>query len=133
LDGVRVLLVDDNAMNRLIGGKVLETLGAEPTLAAGGLEAVEAVRHESFDLILMDINMPEVDGLEALRHIRRLPEGKGDIPVLALTANVMAHQRDTYLAAGMDGIVGKPFSPGELLEEVLRVAQAQPNTLCKAS
>jgi signal transduction histidine kinase len=133
LDGVRVLLVDDNAMNRLIGGKVLETLGAEPTLAAGGLEAVEAVRHEAFDLILMDINMPEVDGLEALRRIRRLPEGKGDIPVLALTANVMAHQRDTYLAAGMDGIVGKPFSPGELLEEVLRVAQAQPNTLCKAS
>jgi CheY-like chemotaxis protein len=81
----------------------------------------------------MDINMPEVDGLEALRRIRRLPQGKGDIPVLALTANVMTHQRDAYLAAGMDGVVGKPFSPGELLQEVLRVAQAQPDMLRKVS
>jgi CheY-like chemotaxis protein len=133
LHGLRVLLVDDNATNRLIGGKVLEALGADSTLAAGGLEAVEAVRGAPFDLVLMDINMPEVDGLEALRRIRRLPQGKGDIPVLALTANVMTHQRDAYLAAGMDGVVGKPFSPGELLQEVLRVAQAQPDMLRKVS
>ena len=127
LDGLRVLLVDDNATNRLIGSKVLEALGADATLASGGLEAVTAIRRQAFDLVLMDINMPEVDGLEALRLIRRLPKGKGDVAVVALTANVMAHQRDAYLAAGMDGVLGKPFSPGELLQEVLRLTQAEPD------
>ena len=120
-------------INRLIGGKLLEALGADVALAAGGLEAVEAVRGQAFDLVLMDINMPEIDGLEALRRIRRLPEAKGEVPVVALTANVMAHQRDAYLAAGMDGVLGKPFSPGELLQEVLRVARTQADALQKVS
>jgi CheY-like chemotaxis protein len=133
LEGLRVLLVDDNATNRLIGGKVLEALGAGTALASGGLEAVEAVRLQAFDLVLMDINMPGIDGLEALRRIRALPDGKGGVPVLALTANVMAHQRDAYLAAGMDGVLGKPFSPAELLTEVLRLAEPQPETLRNVS
>ena len=125
LDGLRILLVDDNRTNRLIGGKVLEALGADPVLAEGGLEAIEAVEREAFDLVLMDINMPGVDGIEAVRRIRRLPMGKGQLPILALTANVMAHQRDSYMAAGMDGVVGKPFSPSELLQEILLAMRAQ--------
>jgi CheY-like chemotaxis protein len=133
LEGLRVLLVDDNRTNRLIGGKVLEALGAEPVLAEDGAQAIEAVRREPLDLVLMDINMPVMDGLEAVRHIRSLPGGVGELPVLALTANVMAHQRDSYLAAGMDGVVGKPFSPAELLREVLEATRVQKVRLSKAS
>jgi signal transduction histidine kinase len=133
LEGLRVLLVDDNRTNRLIGAKVLEALGAAPVLAEDGAQAIEAVRREPLDLVLMDINMPVMDGLEAVRHIRSLPGGVGDLPVLALTANVMAHQRESYLAAGMDGVVGKPFSPAELLREVLEAARVQQVRLSKAS
>ena len=133
LEGLRVLLVDDNRTNRLIGAKVLEALGAEPVLAEDGAQAIEAVRREPPDLVLMDINMPVMDGLEAVRRIRNLPGGVGDLPVLALTANVMAHQRESYLEAGMDGVIGKPFSPGELLREVLEATRVQQVRLNKAS
>jgi signal transduction histidine kinase len=124
LQGLRVLIVDDNATNRLVGGKILGSLGATVEVAEGGGEAVQACENADFDLILMDINMPGMDGIEATRVIRQLPGGSARIPIIALTANVMAHQRSDYLAAGMDGVVAKPFSPTSLLEEVLRLAAA---------
>jgi signal transduction histidine kinase len=121
LGGLRVLVVDDNATNRLIGVKTLEALGAAAHSVAGGVEAVAAVRDGGFDLVLMDVNMPGMDGLEATALIRALPGPEAATPIIALTANVMAHQRASYLAAGMDGTAPKPFSPTALLQEILRV------------
>jgi signal transduction histidine kinase/CheY-like chemotaxis protein len=121
LEGLRILLVDDNATNRLVGSKILETLGAEAIVADGGSAAIEAVRSSAFDLVLMDINMPGMDGTEATRIIRAMPGDAGVMPIIALTANVMAEQRALYMAAGMNGLVAKPFSPTSLLTEIVRI------------
>jgi CheY-like chemotaxis protein len=124
LAGLRVLVVDDNRVNRIIGTKSLEALGASASAAESGLAAIEAVGREAFDLILMDINMPDMDGLEATRRIRVLGGAARAIPVIALTADVMDHQQSLYQAAGMDGVVPKPFSPAQLLAEIHRIAEA---------
>ena len=125
LTGLRVLVVDDNRTNRIVGTKSLEALGAWAMAADSGRAAIEAVGRESFDLILMDINMPEMDGLEATRRIRALGAFAAAIPVIALTADVMDHHQNTYLAAGMNGVVPKPFSPAQLLSEIARIAGAE--------
>jgi len=124
LTGLRVLVVDDNRTNRIVGAKSLEALGAEAEAVDSGCAAIEAVRRDDFDLILMDINMPQMDGLEATRRIRALGGAAAAIPVIALTADVMGHHQDAYLAAGMNGMVPKPFSPAQLLGEIARLAEA---------
>ena len=124
LAGLRVLVVEDNATNRFIATKLLEQLGASVETAADGYLGVEAAAREVFDLILMDVQMPGIDGLEAARRIRALGERSAATPIVALTANVLAHQRRTYLEAGMDGVVGKPISPAALLQEIARLAEA---------
>jgi PAS domain S-box-containing protein len=123
LDGVRVLVVEDNPTNRMIATKLLENLGASVETAPDGYAGVAAAERGGFDLILMDIQMPGIDGLEAARRIRSLGGPPAAIPIVALTANVMAHQRRAYLDAGMDGVVGKPISPGALLAEIALAAQ----------
>ena len=123
LDGLRVLVVEDNATNRMIATKLLENLGAAVETAADGLLGVEAASRGTFDLILMDVQMPGMDGLEAARRIRALGGAPAAIPIVALTANVLAHQRRAYLEAGMDGVVGKPISPAALLTEIAHLAE----------
>jgi PAS domain S-box-containing protein len=131
LEGVRVLVVEDNATNRLIATKLLENMGASVETADDGYLGVEAAARGGFDLILMDIQMPGIDGLEAARRIRALGGNAAATPIVALTANVLAHQRQSYLDAGMDGVVGKPISPGALLVEIsesfARYDAAQPD------
>ena len=122
LHGLRILVVDDNRINRLVGVKSLEALGAEAESADSGAAAIAAVTQQGFDLILMDINMPEMDGLEATRRIRALGGAAREVPVIALTADIMSHQKRAYAAAGLDGVVPKPFSPAELLAEIERLA-----------
>jgi CheY-like chemotaxis protein len=85
-----------------------------------GAEAVEAVRGGAFDLVLMDIKMPVMDGVQATRAIRALGDGKGSIPVLALTANADDHDARDYLVAGMDAVVSKPIQPDVLLDAIRR-------------
>ena len=119
--------MDDNATNRLVGGKILQALGAVAVCVESGAAAVEAVQTGGFDLILMDTNMPGMDGMEATRIIRALPGPAAATSIIALTANVMAHQRTAYYAAGMDGVIGKPFSPASLLAEIIRLT-SQPDT-----
>ncbi|WP_377355081.1 ATP-binding protein [Phenylobacterium terrae] len=131
LAGLRILVVDDNAVNRLVGCKTLEALGAEAASAEGGEAAIAAVREGGFDLVLMDVNMPGMDGLEATRAIRALPGGA--LPIIAMTADVMAHHRGRYGAAGMDGVVPKPFSPAQLLAEIVRLLSAPDGDQAKAS
>ena len=107
--GARVLVVEDNALNQRLAREVLVDLGAEVTLAATGLEAVEAVARQPFDAILMDVQMPEMDGLEATRRIRGLAHG-GAVPVIAMTAHALAGSREQCLAAGMNDFIGKPIT-----------------------
>ncbi|PVM89136.1 PAS domain S-box protein [Caulobacter endophyticus] len=123
LEGLKVLVVEDNSTNRMVARRILEMLGADVETAEDGLSGVEAATR-GFDLILMDVQMPGVDGLEAARRIRALPGPVGATPIVALTANVLAHQRATYLAAGMNGVAAKPISPTALLAEIVRVAEA---------
>jgi signal transduction histidine kinase/CheY-like chemotaxis protein len=120
--GVNLLLVDDNRINRLVGLKSLEALGANVETAEDGASAIEAVRRRSFDLVLMDINMPGMDGMEATRRIRALGGAPAELPVIALTADAMGHQMEAYRAAGMNGFIAKPFSPTTLLTEIARLA-----------
>jgi len=126
LEGLRVLVVEDNATNRMIATKLLESLGADVATAADGYLGVETAARGGFDLILMDVQMPGIDGLEAARRIRALGGAAARAPIVALTANVLAHQRRAYLDAGMDGVVGKPISPGALLREIARLSPAAP-------
>jgi PAS domain S-box-containing protein len=121
LSGLRLLVVEDNATNRMIASKMLEHLGASVETAADGFLGVEAAARGGFDLILMDVQMPGIDGLEAVRRIRALGGEVARTPVVALTANVLSHQRQEYLEAGMDGVVGKPISPAALVGEIARL------------
>ncbi|ODT88264.1 PAS domain-containing protein [Phenylobacterium sp. SCN 70-31] len=122
LDGLRLLVVEDNPTNRLIATRLLESLGASVETADDGYAGVAAAGRGAFDLILMDIQMPGIDGLEAARRIRALGGAAAATPIVALTANVLAHQRQAYLDAGMDGVVGKPIAPGLLLAEIAAAA-----------
>jgi CheY-like chemotaxis protein len=121
LSGLRILIVDDNRTNRLVGLKSLEALGAYAETAESGETAIHAAVSGGYDLILMDVNMPGMDGLEATRRIRELPGREANVPIVALTADVMTHHQASYQAAGMNGFVPKPFSPTQLLEEIARL------------
>ena len=120
LSGVRVLLVEDNSTNRLMARTMLASLGALVTEADNGLAGLDAVISETFDIVLMDVQMPIMDGVSATRAIRALAEPKAHIPIIGLTANAMSHQRSEYEQAGMSGIVSKPISPTSLISEVIR-------------
>jgi len=125
LDGLRVLVVEDNPTNRLIATRMLEQLGASVTTAEDGAQGLEAARLAAYDLIFMDIQMPVMDGMEATRRIRDLPGDAVRTPIIAMTANAMAHQIETYMDAGMSGWIAKPLSPTALVRGISQVlAQA---------
>lgn len=111
----RILVVDDNAVNRLVAVKILDKLGYQTQTADNGLEALRALEQCSFDLILMDCNMPEMDGFEATRAIRfRKPSEQGNIPIVALTANAMSDDARVCKEAGMDDYLSKPIKQAVL-------------------
>ena len=118
--GLRILAAEDNETNQLVLRTILHQLGLEPTIVATGREAVDAWKRQDWDLVLMDIQMPEMDGPTAARRIRALEQegGHGRTPIIALTANAMRHQVEAYLAAGMDGFVAKPIVISDLMAAV---------------
>ncbi len=122
LEGLRILVVEDNATNRLIATRMLESLGAIVETANDGAEGVEAAERATFDLIFMDVQMPILDGVEATRRIRRLAGPAARTPIVAMTANVMKYQVSEYLAAGMDGAIAKPLNPAVILAELARLS-----------
>jgi len=115
----RVLLAEDNPVNQKVAVSLLQTLGCQVTVVADGRQAVAAAIDGTFDLVLMDCHMPEMDGLEATRRIRALPAPAGAVPVVAITANVLGEHRQACAAAGMDDFVTKPINR-ETLRGVLQ-------------
>jgi signal transduction histidine kinase/AmiR/NasT family two-component response regulator len=117
---LRILAAEDNSMNQLVLRTLLQQLGIEPVIVPDGRAAVEACASQTFDLVLMDIQMPVLDGVAATREIRRheAAVGRAPVPIVALTANVMSHQLYEYRTAGMDACVSKPIQFAELLETI---------------
>jgi CheY-like chemotaxis protein len=118
IHGARVLLVEDNPLNQQVAAEFLARAGMAVTIAGDGIEAVDRVQAGHFDLVLMDVQMPGMDGLQAARLIRGLPHGQG-LPIIAMTASALAQDRLDCLAAGMDGHVAKPIDPAELSRTLL--------------
>ncbi|MGZ8755965.1 MAG: response regulator, partial [Acidimicrobiia bacterium] len=132
---LRLLLADDSPTNRMLAVRLLEKRGHSVTSVEDGLKAVEAVQESSFDVVLMDVQMPELDGLEATQIIRQWEGGKSRIPIVALTAHAMESDRQRCLDAGMDAYVSKPFSADELYTTVEQLVgnMARPNWDCGSS
>ncbi len=118
--GGRILVVDDSATNRIITAALLRKAGFSVTLADGGVEAVRLMTDEAFDAVLMDVAMPEMDGLAATAAIRALPAPRAEVPIIAMTAHAFPEYRDRCLAAGMDDYIAKPFQTLDLLEALER-------------
>jgi len=116
----RILLAEDNPANQMVAKTILEKAGLIVEVAGNGLEVLESVEQRSYDLILMDIGMPEMDGIEATQAIRRLSSPIAKIPIIAMTAHVMRGDRDNLLSQGMDDYLSKPSSKADLLEIVKR-------------
>ena len=121
---LKVLAAEDNMTNQLVLRSLLAPVGVDLTLVGDGAEAVEAFRNGDYDVVLMDIQMPVMNGVEATVAIRALEEAEGRrrTPILSLSANVMTHQVEDYVAAGMDGAVAKPIEVEKLyaaLDQVL--------------
>ncbi len=127
---LRILLAEDNKINQKFATLVLNKAGHSVVVAENGHEAVDAVRASTFDVVLMDIQMPELDGVQATRQIRALPEPKGSVPIIAMTAHAMAGAREEYLSAGMTDYISKPVQSSLLLSKLASVAAggAEPRT-----
>ncbi len=111
----RVLVAEDNAVNQKLMKRLLEKRRLQVDIVANGVEALRALENGKYDLVLMDVQMPEMDGLEATRHIREMEARSGQhTPIVALTAHAMKGDREKCLAAGMDGYLSKPINPAEL-------------------
>jgi two-component system sensor histidine kinase/response regulator len=122
LRGTRVLLVEDNDINQIVARELLEDAGLTVDLAEDGAVALAAVQQQEFDIVLMDMQMPVMDGVSATRAIRALPQF-ADLPIVAMTANAMEHDRQLCLEAGMNDVVVKPIEPAALWKALLRWAR----------
>lgn len=124
-----VLVVDDNAMNRKVIRSLLLRTGLSVKTAESGQECLNILKVHHFDIVLMDIMMPEMDGVETLHELRKLPDcGSGDLPVVALTANAIAGAKESYLKEGFDGYLSKPVNV-EALEKML--LEKLPGMMCE--
>lgn len=123
LAGKRILLVEDTPVNQLLGKKLLAKFGCTAVLAEDGLKALAAIETGSFDAVLMDLQMPNMGGLEATerQRAREAALGLPHLPIIALTANAMAEDRERCLAAGMDDFIAKPFRADAMLETIRRL------------
>ena len=119
LRGARILLTEDNEVNQLVASRILTNAGFEVQIASNGLEALEKLRRETFDLVLMDIQMPEMDGMTATRKIREMPQFQ-TLPVVAMTAHAMSGDRELSLKAGMNDHITKPINIPDLFQTMAK-------------
>jgi signal transduction histidine kinase/ActR/RegA family two-component response regulator len=125
LRGLKVLLVDDNAVNRQVVKLFMAQLSPQFVEAVNGQEALDRLHDEAFDIVLLDVHMPIMDGKEAIRHIRSSAEEWRNLPVIALTADAMSGDREKYLALGMSDYVSKPLDQRELTAKIAGVMGAR--------
>src|SRR5260221_3187307 len=112
---LRILVAEDNPVNQLLATRLLEKRGHAVVVAGTGKDAVAAMEQQQFDIVLMDVQMPEIDGLTATRTIRKYEhKSRKHIPIIAMTAHAMVGDKELCLAAGMDGYLSKPLHPSEL-------------------
>jgi len=123
LKGLRILLVEDNAFNIVVAQEELEDAieGVEVEVAENGLIAVEKLKSSTFDVILMDVQMPVMNGFEATKAIRNLGNEKANMPIIAMTANVLKEEVDLCYQAGMNDFIGKPFNTNELMRKIFNL------------
>ena len=114
IQGAHVLLVEDNEINQQVAKEILEGAGLNVSLAGNGQEAIDAIQKNEYDAVLMDVQMPVMDGYTATREIRNLKSEIRNVPIIAMTAHAMAGDADKSLAAGMSDHVTKPIDPGQL-------------------
>lgn len=120
LAGIKVLLAEDNLINQKVAVKILSIEGAEVVVANNGLEAIEMLRQHQYDVVLMDIQMPKMDGYEATRHIRNKMEAPAcNARIIAITASAMISEKERCLSAGMDDYITKPFQAKDLFDKIL--------------
>ena len=122
---LRVLLVDDHPINRQVASLFLRPFNMRIVEAVNGVEALEALKKETFDLVLLDMHMPVMDGPTTIQHIRSSGAGWAQIPVIALTADAMSGDRERYLGMGMTGYLSKPLAERDLLSEIARVRSGE--------
>ena len=120
---IRILMAEDNRINQKFAEALLNKAGHSVDIVANGHQAVDAVRNENYDVVLMDIQMPELDGVQATAQIRALPPPKSGVYIIALTADAMSGARDQYLRAGFDDYVSKPIVPAVLLTKLAELAR----------
>ncbi|HEY4149111.1 MAG TPA: PAS domain S-box protein, partial [Chitinophagaceae bacterium] len=125
LGAKRILVAEDVELNQFLARHIMESWGFRVVVVDNGRKALQALQQEDFDLILMDIQMPEMDGIEATRHIRRLGDArKASIPIIALTANALKGDSEKYMRAGMNDYLSKPFSEEQLFTVIQRNLQS---------
>ena len=120
---LRILLAEDNRVNQVVALHMLQRLGYQAAVANNGVEVLAAVHASTYDVILMDVQMPEMDGLEASRQIGRQWSPERRPQIIAMTANAMQGDREECLEAGMDGYLSKPVQLGDLRAALERVAE----------
>ncbi|MCC2095525.1 MAG: diguanylate cyclase [Hyphomicrobiales bacterium] len=126
LSDMRILVAEDIRTNQVVIETTLRAMGHTVTMVSNGVEALEALHRDTFDLVMLDMQMPEMDGLEATRRIRDSGDDFAGVPIIAMTANAFDSDRDACLEAGMNGFVSKPFKPDGLNAEMARVLAAMP-------
>jgi CheY-like chemotaxis protein len=121
-----ILLVEDNAVNKKLAAYVLEKAGHRVTAAANGLDALDRLEESDFDLILMDVQMPEMDGIEATTKIRSHPNKvKAHIPIIAMTAHALRGDRERFLEAGMDDYIAKPIDIRQFVKTIEKIFEKE--------
>ncbi len=128
LQQIKILLAEDNMVNQRIAMKTLEKFGWVVVCVTDGQQVLDILNTQSFDVILMDDQMPQLDGIAATQVIRREEKQTGHhVPIVAMTANAMTGDREKYIASGMDGYVSKPIDRNVLYQEIVRVVTQQMN------
>lgn len=130
-EGYRILLAEDSPTNRMVASALLRRVGYRVDWVMDGAEALDSVRRLPYDLVLMDVSMPNMDGVEATKAIRALPGEESQVPIVALTAHAMPGDRERFLQSGMDAYLTKPLQTRELIDTIVRFCPPNMGRICK--